>query len=265
MSLNIGLDSQKDILLDLAKSGGLSHAIIIESDDIQKAEEFFGNIIKIMFCTGDSKPCGKCGNCIKLESKSHPDVVTIEATGKNKSIKIDDVRKIREDAYIVSNEGSGKFYIIKNAEFMTVQAQNALIKILEEPPKNVTFVLICEFSENLLSTIRSRSHIFKIKSDSENEESNISALAKKIAGESLSGRNDKILEYISECSSDRKEFKVLIENIIESFIDYLKSESIDKKTAGSLARKMGKLRDLATLVDKNVNINLLVCAVCSCL
>ena len=153
MSLNYRFDTQKDMLLDFAKSGKLSHAIIIESNNVHQAEKFLMDIVKIKLCMGDPRPCGKCGNCIKMVSNLHPDVMIIEATGKNKTIKIDDIRKVRENAYIVSNEGAGKFYIIKNAEFMTAGAQNSLIKILEEPPKNVTFVLICEFSENLLSTL----------------------------------------------------------------------------------------------------------------
>lgn len=265
MSLNYRFDTQRDMLLDFAKSGKLSHAIIIESNNVHQAEKFLMDIVKIKLCMGDPRPCGKCGNCIKMVSNLHPDVMIIEATGKNKTIKIDDIRKVRENAYIVSNEGAGKFYIIKNAEFMTAGAQNSLIKILEEPPKNVTFVLICEFSENLLSTLRSRSHIFKINSDSKNEKSEIFSLSEKIVKESLSGRNDKVLEYISGYNSDRKEFKLLIENIIENFVCYFKNENVDKKSIRILASKADKLRNLAALVDKNVNINLLVCAVCSCL
>lgn len=265
MSENIGFDGQKDMLLDLARSGELSHALIIECEETQDALDFFRNIVKIRLCTGKEKPCGICGNCIKMESNAHPDVTVIEASEKNKSIKIDDIRKIREDAYIICNEGMGKFYIIKDADFMTVQAQNALIKILEEPPKNVTFVLFCAFCDNLLSTIRSRSHIFKIKNISENETNEIVALSEKIAKESLGGRNDKILEYLSELGLERKEFKLLIENVIERFVDCFKNENLEKSLESSLILKIDNLRKLADLVDKNVNMNLLVCAVCSCL
>lgn len=265
MSESIGFGGQKDILLDLARSGELSHALIIECEETQNALDFFRNIVKIRLCTGKEKPCGICGNCVKMASNAHPDVVVLEASGKNKSIKIDDIRKIREDAYVISNEGAGKFYIIKDADFMTIQAQNALIKILEEPPKNVTFVLICASCGNLLSTIRSRSHIFKIKNISENEASEIVALSEKIVKESLGGRNDKILEYLSKFGSQRGEFKLLIENIIERLVDCFKNENIEKSLESSLILKIDNLRKLVDLVDKNVNMNLLVCAVCSCL
>lgn len=265
MSEDMNFDMQEDILLDLAKSGTLSHAVIVESENVQKAYEFLMNVVKIKLCFNDDKPCGKCNNCIKIGSNSHPDIKTVEVTGKSKSIKIDDIRKIREDAYIISNEGSDKFYIIKDADFMTVQAQNALIKILEEPPKNVIFLLICTSCGNLISTIRSRAHIFKIKNISEDEESNISVLAKKIVKASLCGESDKILEYMSGVGSDRKEFKLLMENIIERFIEFFKSENIDKKLADGLILRLDKLMELANLVDKNVNMNLLMAVVCSCL
>ncbi len=265
MSEKIDCISQKDILLGLAKSGGLSHALIIECDDVGEAFDFFMNVVKIKLCDGEGKPCGKCGNCIKMESNSHPDVKIIGANGKNKSIKIDDIRNIREDAYIISGEGAGKFYIIKDADFMTVQAQNALIKILEEPPKDVTFVLLCESSGNLLSTIRSRSHIFKIKIDAKSKENEILSISKQIAEASLHGRSDEVLRYLSSFGADRKKFKSLIENIIESFVECFKNENIDKDLAGNLAFKIDKLRNLMNLTDKNVNMNLLVSVVCSCL
>ncbi len=143
MSESMGFDMQKNMLLDLAKAGTLSHAIIVECDDVPEALDFFMNVVKIKLCTGANKPCGECGNCVKVKSNSHPDVKIIGVTGKNQSIKIDDIRSIREDAYIISGEGSDKFYIIENADYMTVQAQKALIRIVEERPKNVIFDLIC--------------------------------------------------------------------------------------------------------------------------
>lgn len=265
MSESMDFNMQKNMLLDLAKAGTLSHAMIIECDDVPEALDFFMNVVKIKLCTGANKPCSKCGNCIKMKSNSHPDVKIIGATGKNKSIKIDDIRSIREDAYIISGEGSDKFYIIENADYMTAQAQNALIKILEEPPKNVIFALICSSSVNLLSTIRSRAHIFKIQSDSKSEENEMLLISKQIVEASLDGRNDKILKYLSDFGVDRKKFKSLIENIIESFIECFKSENIDKDLADNLAFKIDKLRNLMNLADKNVNMNLLVAIVCSCL
>ena len=252
-------------LMDLAKSGKLSHALIIECNDIEAAYSFCMDIAKAALCTGDDKPCGKCGNCIKVKSNSHPDIKTIGADEKNKSIKIDEIRKIRECAYIVSNEGAGKFYIIKNAEYMTVQAQNALIKILEEPPKDVTFVLICKSPENLLSTIRSRAHIFKVDFGSLNSESDILSLASKIAKASMNSENDKILEYIAGFGNDRKAIKKLIEMTAECLIGYFKEEKISDNLANDLILKIDKLKNFANLIDKNVNINLLMCAVCSCL
>lgn len=107
-----------------------------------------------------SLPCGKCEACRKILSGVSVDVMTVSNDGKA-SIGVGPIRELRASLYITPNDGEKKFYIIENAHLMTVQAQNALLLSLEEPPPYVMFLLLCEDSSALLETIRSRAPIIK--------------------------------------------------------------------------------------------------------
>ncbi len=265
MLTNTYKNNSQELLFNYAKLKKLPHSVILESEDTEKSLQVAKDIIGASLCIGKDVPCGKCGNCIKVKNNSHSDVKIIEAEGKSNSVKIDNIRFIREDAYILSNEGNFKFYVISDADYMTVQAQNALIKILEEPPQNVVFILICKFSENLLGTVRSRSQIFKIDSAGEKENPELNSLAEKIVDAALNGEKSKIIEYFSAVSNDRRILKKLTENIIECFLKNYVDLNSEKKCVGDkFIRTLENLKYLLGLIDKNINFKLLVCCLCSC-
>ena len=99
-------------------------------------------------------PCLRCSNCKKILEGKSPDVITVSKTGQ--SVKIEQIRQILEDIHFVPNDLEDKFYIIEDADTMTKQAQNAFLLTLEEPPAYAHFFLLCEKSDKLLETIRSR-------------------------------------------------------------------------------------------------------------
>ncbi len=110
-----------------------------------------------LFCeeTGqDMLPCGECGNCRRIKSGNHPDVHLVEPDGL--SIKIDQIRSLRTEFSKSGMESKRKLYIIIDAEKMTVQAANSLLKFLEEPHSETTAVLVTEQPQQLLPTIISR-------------------------------------------------------------------------------------------------------------
>ncbi len=100
-------------------------------------------------------PCHECPACRKVYEDKCPDVRRIGRDGKA-SIGVEAVRFLRQDVLIPPNDLDTKIYIIEDAETMTVQAQNALLLTLEEPPPYVLFLLLCNGSDSLLETIRSR-------------------------------------------------------------------------------------------------------------
>ena len=105
-----------------------------------------------------SVPCGICEGCRKVLEGISPDVILIGREGKA-SLGIDAVRRIKETVHLAPGEADIKVYIIEDAETMTLQAQNALLLTLEEPPAYVLFILLCNGVENLLETIRSRAPV----------------------------------------------------------------------------------------------------------
>jgi DNA polymerase-3 subunit delta' len=120
----------------------------------------------------DGDACGECAACRKIAHGNHPDVRIldiargqfIEAPAKDykgKEIPVDQIRALRQDAAFPPYEGRRKVYIIADAERMSANAANSLLKILEEPPARVTFAIIAESSVALLPTIVSRCQLIR--------------------------------------------------------------------------------------------------------
>lgn len=105
-------------------------------------------------------PCGVCAACEKVLSGQCPDIRVVGREGKA-TLGVDAVRFLKTDVLIPPNDLDTKIYIIEDAETMTVQAQNALLLTLEEPPAYVLFLLLCDGSEALLETIRSRAPVLR--------------------------------------------------------------------------------------------------------
>ena len=106
-------------------------------------------------CTGTSLPCGRCPACRKAFSGNHPDIITVDDPEK-KIVPVSLIRDLQADAYIRPNEGQRKVYLIPRAQDMNENAQNALLKLIEEPPSYAVFLLLTDNAARLLPTVRSR-------------------------------------------------------------------------------------------------------------
>ena len=114
------------------------------------AARIFANAIH---CSGEIKPCGECPDCKKHAAMTHSDLIII---GGNGQIKVDDIRAMNEELYIKPGLSDKKICIIRDADNMNQDAQNALLKSFEEPPSYGVIILLSENVKNLLPTIRSR-------------------------------------------------------------------------------------------------------------
>ncbi|MFA5787596.1 MAG: DNA polymerase III subunit delta' [Actinomycetota bacterium] len=103
-------------------------------------------------CAADG--CGGCESCAKVARGVHPDVHVIEPEGEQ--LLVEEVRAVREEAFRSRHEGRAKIFIVREADRMNATAANALLKVLEEPPADVVFVLLASSPEDLLPTVRSR-------------------------------------------------------------------------------------------------------------
>lgn len=140
----------------------LAHAYILSSPNIELLESAALQIAAAALCEEERDvPCGHCRHCIKVNRGVHPDVTVIERElndkgKKKKEISVEQIRMMSSDAYVLPNEAAGKVYILKEAELMNLNAQNAALKIFEEPPAGVVFILCAAKANMLLPTIRSR-------------------------------------------------------------------------------------------------------------
>lgn len=142
----------------------LSHAYIIEGPEGSGRHTLALNIAAAISCSErGTAPCYSCKNCQKIFGAGSPDIIVQGLEGDKVTIGVESIRKIKEDIVIAPNDLDIKVYIIENADAMTVQAQNAFLLSLEEPPKYVMFFLLCESSGALLETIRSRAPILRLE------------------------------------------------------------------------------------------------------
>lgn len=153
----IGNEKVIDRLSKLMESGRFPHALIIEGEEGIGKKTLAKDIACALVCRGDDKPCGECVQCKKAIGAIHPDISEYIPAGTANSFHVDTVRNIINDAYVQPNEADYKIYILANAHCMNQNAQNALLKILEEPPKYVVFILTTNSKSALLSTVLSRS------------------------------------------------------------------------------------------------------------
>ena len=134
----------------------LSHCYLIAGPSGSGKHTLARYLAAAMQCTaGAGRPCGVCGPCRKVLSGVHPDVITVDDETR-KTVGVDLIRRARQDVYIRPNEGQRKVYLIPRAMDMNPSAQNALLKIIEEPPAYAAFLLLTDSAERLLPTIRSR-------------------------------------------------------------------------------------------------------------
>ena len=108
-------------------------------------------------------PCNECHSCIQAESGNHPDIIRVTHEKPN-TISVDDIRtQVNNTVDIKPYQGPYKVYIIPQADMMTPQAQNAILKTIEEPPSYAVFLLLTENAETLLPTINSRCVMLKLR------------------------------------------------------------------------------------------------------
>ncbi len=157
---------QQDLVAGLQQAmredGGISHAYLLcgaaGSGRKMIAKTFAGTLL----CqdpreeNGLLEPCGVCPSCLKVENDDHPDLFVLKPE-KETTVGVDDIRALRNEIRKKPYESSRRFFLVPSAERMTVQAQNALLKTLEEPPEYAVTILLADKEDGFLPTVLSRS------------------------------------------------------------------------------------------------------------
>ena len=152
-----GNEKIKQIVFQNGTNRGFTHAYLLSGGAGSGKHTAARLIAAAMLCTGvGRKPCGDCPACRKVAAGIHPDAVILSGEKENKPITVEQVRKLRADAYIRPNEGERKVYILEHADWMNPSAQNAMLKLLEDGPGYAAFLLLAENTGGVLPTILSR-------------------------------------------------------------------------------------------------------------
>jgi len=164
----IGNETVKTNLAVDAATGRCAHAYIIEGAEGSGKHTLAKLLCAASVCQQrengvEPLPCGKCPTCHRILNHLSADVEFINSNGKA-SIGVEAIRNMKQNLYIAPNDADKKFYIIEDAELMTVQAQNSLLLTLEEPPEYVMILLLTAHAAGLLETIRSRAPVIRMES-----------------------------------------------------------------------------------------------------
>lgn len=148
-----GLETLEEQLLRSVRTGRFPHAHIFEGPFGCGKKTLVDGLCRALNCTGEHPPCGLCANCLRY---AHGNAVNSLRLLPEKSVKVETIRDLIEKVSVRPFDGGRMTVVIEAADHLTAQAQNALLKTLEEPPEYAVFFLIVERMSALLSTIVSR-------------------------------------------------------------------------------------------------------------
>lgn len=176
--MDIGLPRQEEkiarMLSENARRGMVTHAYIFEGESgLGKVDTAMYFAASLLCENQQQAPCGKCDSCIQICRGNNPDLKSCSlkqlAEREKKSIGVGEIRGVISDAYTKPFKSKYKVYIIEDGDALTNEAQNAMLKILEEPPEYVVFIICVTSLGKILPTVQSRSRILKFFPASEAE------------------------------------------------------------------------------------------------
>ncbi len=147
---------------NLIRSRRFPHAFLIEGGIGSGRHTLARYLTVAALCDGEEAPCDICRSCHLFSVGTHPDFVCVTPESGKKNISVEQIRTLRQQVFVKAHIAQHRVFWIDGAERMNEQAQNALLKILEEPPEGVIFVLIALSRTALLDTIVSRCVILSV-------------------------------------------------------------------------------------------------------
>lgn len=157
-------EKSKQTLVNFITDGRLPHTVLLEGEEGCGKTHFARLIACSVLCKSQEKLCGECRNCRLIMQDKHPDVLVLSPNSPEKPYAVAALRELILSCYVLPNDGDKKIYILRNINEMSEQAQNTLLKIIEEPPKHTIFILTCTSRAAVLPTILSRAVSLKLSS-----------------------------------------------------------------------------------------------------
>jgi DNA polymerase-3 subunit delta' len=207
-----GQDRAVALLKNVLSGGKLPHAFLFSAPiDLTAAATAVAQAIN---CPVDRLGCGRCTRCQLIAGRGHPDLLTIarDPESAGREIRVEPVRQLRAALQLAPSEAPYKVAIIEEAGQLNPSAQNALLKILEEPPPMTVLILLADAEERLLPTVRSRCmrisfawHPEEASSGWRGREQLVDDLTKLLAGRGTPAASLLALGFADHFSDDREE------------------------------------------------------------
>lgn len=228
----------------------LSHAYIIAGQP-EAAWDQAQRLSAAMLCSGpEPRPCGACRDCRKAREGVHPDLLVLtrqtDDKGKpKKEIYVDQIRDLAATAPVLPGEAERKVYVIRDAGTMNPAAQNAMLKLLEEPPAFDAFLLLADNADQLLETVRSRCVTLRAGGEEDAPPPEARALAERWIDLAAAGARISLISFANEneglTGAELRGFARAARSLLA---DMLCSRLPDRKLSKS------ELLRLAALMDK---------------
>ena len=243
--------------------GRMPHACLVCAPTRELALQRARELAAAAVCSGKGeKPCGVCRDCRKAAAGVHPDIITVgrpaDDKGRQKqNITVDQIRALSADAIVLPNEAARKVYILDEAETMNAAAQNAALKLLEEPPADAVFLLCTVNAMQLLPTVRSRCATVNIAGRAEAPETDSAAdeLAVGYLKAVATGDEAQILRWCCQNENlDSQAMAAFLDALRQRLADLLCFRQRSKKLSREALLRLVSLADQCTQYLK-VNTN----------
>lgn len=272
-------------LINSVHNGTSSHAYIFEGERGLFKHEAATLFAAALTCQNSSiAPCNSCSACVQAKARTNPDIIYIDKPSDRKTIGVEPIRALNDDVAIRPFYSHKKVYIINEGDILTVEAQNAFLKTLEEPPEYAVFIIVVENSSVLLPTVLSRASLIHfppvadtliseyISSKYPEQSDRIPFLAKYcdgipgaaddiIADESFETLRQAALDKLTVLLSENKlssyeiqkfldENKDSAEKILDFWISYLRDVTVMQCGARNSVINIDKLEELSAVSGK---------------
>lgn len=245
-------------MLQFQKNDHISHSYIVASASEEERTRMTTELAAAMLCEGAGvRPCCQCRNCRKVFHGVHPDVLFVEpdAGAKAPVIKVEQIRQIAATAYILPSEAARKVYILRQADSMNFNAQNAFLKLLEEPPQSATFLLAVVNPGALLPTVRSRCELLRENAAEAAESEEGLRQAETYLKTAAHGNRAELLRWCSEHeSADAQTLQAFLSAAKSVLVRQLSGEHvISELTAEKAMRQLRCIEQCEAYRRANVN------------
>ncbi|KKP47980.1 MAG: polymerase III subunit gamma and tau protein [Candidatus Woesebacteria bacterium GW2011_GWA1_33_30] len=213
----LDMQSVRESLTNIVKSGNIPHAFLFAGPKGTGKTSVARILAKIINCESKNPPCNKCEQCLSITNGNNIDIIEMDAASNR---GIDDIRALKDTIRLTPSKAKAKIYILDEAHMLTIEASNALLKTLEEPPSHVYFILATTNPEKLIETVKSRTVLISFTKATPEETKR--SLARIIKKEELKIKNEELNEIIKMSKGSFRDAVKLLEQFSKDS-NFLKS------------------------------------------